>query len=115
MLDLALDSRLCLNDEFDCALQEIDMILNTENTELLGNPLFGVNIEQFLWTLTPQVESLQDYLRNKILSNSVFVQKFNFNIICEFYTGEYRSVYLVNIILSDPETGQVAKRKYQYQ
>ena len=35
MIDLALDSRLFLYDELDWGLQELDLILNTENTELI--------------------------------------------------------------------------------
>ena len=48
MLDLALDGRIFLDNELDCALQEIDMLLNTENTELIGYPSYGTEFESFL-------------------------------------------------------------------
>ena len=52
MLDLALDDRIFLNDPIDCAVQELDLILNTNCTELIGYTDYGTNFEQFLWQMT---------------------------------------------------------------
>ena len=41
MLDLALDDRIFLNDPIDCAVQELDLILNTNCTELIGYTEYG--------------------------------------------------------------------------
>ena len=51
MIDLAIDSRIFLTEEIDLAVQELDVLFNTENTQLLGMPDFGSNFEQFLWQL----------------------------------------------------------------
>lgn len=51
-LDLALDDSIVLTDPLDAAIQELDLLLSTDTTEMLGNPSFGVNMEQFLWQLT---------------------------------------------------------------
>ena len=59
MLDLALDTRIFINNELDAALQELDMIFNTENTELIGYPQYGTNWYQFLWQLDYSPEDLQ--------------------------------------------------------
>ena len=114
MLDLALDNRVFLNTELDCALQEIDMILNTENTELLGYPQYGVSIDSFLWTLTPQETEMEKYLRDKITSQSLFIKNFRLFIKCNFLKGEYRSIYHVKITLLD-DLGNKGVREYQFQ
>ena len=36
MIDLALDGRVMIHSELDEAIQELDLLFNTENTELLG-------------------------------------------------------------------------------
>ena len=100
MLDLALDSRLFLYNKIDCAVQELDMLLNTENTELIGYPTFGTEFETFLWTLTPTVNALEEYILDKI------------NI--HYLQGEYRSIYYVQIFLSDND-GNTAEKIYRFQ
>lgn len=113
MIDLALDSRMFINSEFDEALQEIDLILNTTSTELLGDPYYGVTLETFLWTLTPTTSELEEYITGK-LRNTLFASKFGLTVNAQFYRGAYRSVYLVNITLKNA-AGETVTRKYQYQ
>ncbi len=115
MLDLSLDNRIFLDSELDCALQELDLILNTSNTELLGDPSYGTEMESFLWTLTPMTAELDRYLREKLLTNSYYLKKFDLDISVNFMKGEYRSVYLVSITLTDTSNGQQKTRTYRFQ
>jgi hypothetical protein len=115
MLDLALDGRIFLDTELDCALQEIDMLLNTENTELIGYPSYGTEFETFLWTLTPTTLEIENYIREKIKSETFFANKFDVRVNATYLDGEYRSVYYVKIILIDNQTKKVGVREYQYQ
>ena len=62
MIDLSLDHRVILNSEFDAGLQELDLLFNTETTELINDPTFGTNFEQFLWQLTPATSALKKYI-----------------------------------------------------
>ena len=113
MIDLAIDSRMFINSEFDEALQEIDMLLNTTSTELLGDPYYGVTLETFLWTLTPTTTELENYISEK-LRDTMFASKFGVTVKAQYYKGPYRSVYLVNITLKNG-SGDTVTRKYQYQ
>ena len=80
MLDLALDTRIFINNELDAALQELDMIFNTENTELIGYPQYGTNWYQFLWQLDYSPEDLQKYVYEKICNNLFNIN--NFALLC---------------------------------
>ena len=40
MIDLALTGDIIIDNELDEALQELDILFNTENTELIGYPEF---------------------------------------------------------------------------
>jgi len=113
MLDLALDSRVFLDSPLDCAIQEVDMILNTECTELLGDTQYGVSLDSFLWTLTPQEKELEKYIKDK-LQNSLFIKQFKLIVKCKYLRGNYRSIYHVNILLMD-NNGNKVKREYQFQ
>lgn len=114
MLDLALDSRLFLYNKIDCAVQELDILLNTENTELIGYPTFGTEFETFLWTLTPTVNALEEYILDKINAHTIFCKSCDIKINIHYLQGEYRSIYYVQIFLSDND-GNTAEKIYRFQ
>jgi len=114
MLDLALDNRVFLDSKLDCALQEIDMLLNTENTELIGYPDYGTEFESFLWTLTPTTAEIEKYIKEKISNSTYFASQFNIYVKATFMEGSYRSIYYVQIALYD-DKGHSGIREYQYQ
>ena len=114
MKDLALSNKILLNTDFECALQEIDMLLNTTATELIGYPEYGMSVETFLWTLTPTTSELKKYIQDQINQYCVFARQFSVEVNVEYYKGQYRSIYLVVISMKAPD-GRLALRKYQYQ
>ena len=114
MIDLALDNRILLNNDLDLAIQEIDMLFNTSNTELIGYTDYGLNLDSFLWTLSPTTTELDKYLNQKIKDYCVFASKFKISVQTQYYQGSYRSIYVVYISITDPQTGITANRKYHY-
>ena len=112
MIDFAIDSRIFLNDEFDIAMQELDILFNTENTELIGNPQFGTNFEQFLWQLNPSVNDLKRYIQEKI-STATFLSKYVVDVNVEIVSGNFRNIYVVTINVTAPN-GETKQRKYQF-
>lgn len=113
MLDLSLDGRVFLDDEIDCAIQEIDMLLNTENTQLIGYPEYGTEFQTFLWTLTPTTMEIENYIKDKI-STTLFASKMDVGVKAKFIQGDYTSVYYIKIIIVDKK-GNTRKREYKYQ
>lgn len=95
-LDLSLDNRIVLTDPLDCAIQELDMLFNTVNTELIGKPEYGCNFEQFLWHLTPTTEALKSYITEKI-SQTFFLSKYDVSIEVTTEPGLERDIYIVTI------------------
>jgi len=109
MIDLAFDNRIILDNELDLALQEIDILFNTENTELIGNPSYGVNFEEFLWILTPTTTELEKYINDK-LKELYFLNKFEYNVNIDYNPGEIRSIYYVRIDIFIGENQYVSKK-----
>ena len=112
MIDLSLNNKVYIDDDLDEALQELDVLFNTENTELLGDVNFGVNMEQYLWTLTPTTDSLKQYLNNKLIELK-YLQKFQYNLDVKYYVGDYRSIYhiVIDIYLDNK---QKIKKEYTF-
>lgn len=114
MEDLAIDSRIFLHDDLDLALQELDILFNTTNTELIGNPNFGTNFEQFLWQITPSSDQLRTYIYNKISTETIVLNKFDVNITVDIQLDNTNDkVYIVKIEIVDPSSNDKKTRVYQ--
>lgn len=118
MLDLALDDRIFLDDPIDCALQELDLLFNTTNTELIGYIDYGTNFEQFLWKLTPTIEEVKTYIKTK-LYDTYFLKNYIVEINVEILNGNVRDIYYITIKIKDPNDKKnkesQRQRIYQYQ
>jgi len=113
MIDLALDGRVMLYSEFDEAIQELDILFNTDNTELLGYKEYGTAFEQFSWQLNPNEEAIKKYVEQKI-SSTVYLSRYKTEVNVTSDKGEYRLIYYVNISIyqNDGETPVI--RKYEF-
>ena len=113
-IDLALDNSTFITNPFDAAIQELDLLLTTPNTEMLGNPDYGVNMEQFLWELTPSPEAVESYLTEKIIQNTYWCNRLNVKVDVSTVQGTVRNIYVVKITLNVPGTQQTKSKTYQF-
>lgn len=112
MLDLALDGKVFIENKVDAALQELDMLFNTEKTELINNPNYGTNFEQFLWRLNPSFQQIEQYI-NEQIANTFFLRDMKHNVNVQMLEGDYRYIYLVQISVED-ENGVNGIREYEF-
>ena len=67
MYDISINgNNLFVTDKIDAAIQELDLLFNTEPTELIGDVNYGTNWYNYLWSLTPMSNDLKSYITNKI-------------------------------------------------
>lgn len=118
MLDLALDDRIFLDDPIDCAVQELDLIFNTNCTELIGYTEYGTTFEHFLWEMTPSVEEVKNYITVK-LYDTYFLRKYMIDINVKILSGNIRDIYYITINIKNPNQkgnkSSQRQRIYQYQ
>ena len=81
----------------------------TEKHELLNN-----RVREWNNKIAPLTRE-EKALREKLLTNSYYLKKFDLDISVNFMKGEYRSVYLVSITLTDTSNGQQKTRTYRFQ
>ena len=114
MVDLAIDSRILLDRNIDLALQELDILFNTTNTELIGYVDFGTNFEQFLWQMTPSVDELKRYITTKIQNDTLYLREMETEIDVQVDNSEYVSnLYIVTINIKDTVNGSTTTRIYK--
>lgn len=100
MIDLALNQDIFIYRPIDEAMQELDILFCTENTELLGNVNYGCNWQQFMWQLTPSVEVLRSYVIDRINKETYYVSQFQHTVEVTTTDDEDGSfIYVVNVTL----------------
>ena len=112
MLDLSLDYKIFVRTELDAAVQELDLLFNTENSELINDPSFGTYFEQFLWQMSPSPNALKSYILEKI-QGTYFLQKQNVSVEVLTQRGEFRIIYNILINIVDKNNNKI-QRKYQF-
>lgn len=112
MIDLSLDGRVMIYSELNEAIQELDLLFNTENSELIGYPLFGTNFEQFSWELTSNENAIQQYIYEKI-SQTLYLSKYKVTVEVTSDRGEYRLIYYVKISVYDNDNNKIT-RNYEF-
>lgn len=102
LLDLSLRNNIYQTDIFEAALQEIEILFETRNTELIGYPNFGSNFDDYLWTLQPTTTELKEYIK-ELFSKLTFCNILKHHIEVNFYRDEntFESIYQVVITLYD--------------
>lgn len=112
MIDLSIRNNIYNDDDLEEALQELDILFNTENTELLGDINIGINMQPYLWTLTPSTDSLKQYLNSKLM-NLTYLQKFQYNLNVKHYNDDIGSMYHVIIDIYINENRKI-KKEYKF-
>lgn len=114
---MALDTSVIIDNPVDAAIQELDLLLGTDLGELLGEQSFGANLEQYLWTLTPNVNEVKKYIQKKINNYTYWCKELNITIDVNTVQGTVRDIYEIQIKLEIPAEfggGTVKTKKYVF-
>ena len=112
VIDISLDKGIFIQNPLDAAIQELDMLFNTENTELIGYTDYGTNWWSFLWNLTPMETTLKDYINEKIYG-TFFVKEFNPVVEVQHLDGTENSIYYIKITLYNNSGKELTVQQYE--
>lgn len=111
MIDIALFKQGTINTEIELALQELDILFNTNNTEMIGYPEYGTNFLQFLWALSPNINILEQYIDEKIQTQTYYLRNTHYYIDVSYVTAVNENVYVVSISVVD-DSGEKHQRLF---
>lgn len=100
VLDMSLGNDLVVTDVVQEAIQELDMLMSTERTQLIGDPEFGLSMESFLWELEPSVSQIRDHIVSTITANTVWMKLLNYDIGVNVAPGTEHGIYTVTITIN---------------
>jgi phage baseplate assembly protein W len=92
-------SRIVEDRTMEFLLQKVEMILYTNQGDLLSDPNFGCNIEYYLWSIDAPVEKIQSVIQEQI--NTYIPElnqlQYNLNVEVQVYQGTLRDILYINI------------------
>ena len=112
MIDISLGSDIFITNKVDAAVQELDMLFNTENTELIGYSYYGTNWWQYLWSLSPLDSDLEQYVISKIM-NTMFASQFKPKVTVKSEKGVENAIYYIKIELHTDNGETISVQKYE--
>lgn len=100
VLDISLGEDLVVSDVIQEAIQELDMLMSTERTQLIGAPEFGLSMELFLWELEPSVSQIKDHIVSTITANTTWMKLLNYDVNVNVAPGTEHGIYTVTITIN---------------
>lgn len=107
-------SELIIDDPYTLAFQEIDILFGTECTEVLGDPDYGVNFEQFLWKMSPEPTKVREYILERINKHTNFARKMIKDVQVKVEQGTVRDIYMVDIEFNNSQNDGKSKKNKTY-
>lgn len=102
MKDFCLDlSAVTISDERDLLVQQIDMLFDTNPTEVLGEE-YGSEFYNLLWDLRLSNEDISDYTKSVIYGN-MNLMGWTLDVETELLQGTQNDIILIKIQLSKYE------------
>ena len=101
MIDFTLSSKLSddvqISNDLLCALQQIDLLFNTEPNEVLGDEQFGSNYDKYLYKLGVSNSALETKIANDIHQLNLF--GYAPEVKVTIVDGTYRDIAFIDITL----------------
>ena len=91
---------LDISDEISILLEQIENILFTRKTQVLGQKDFGVNLEDLLFTLNRNDGEIKSALLNQIYSYCPLALKYKVDVAILFQATSERDIAYIDIILN---------------
>lgn len=93
------ESEIELDVELEKFVQSIEMILTTRKGEVLGDPNFGANLEDYLWSNYNSSQIKNELTQQVINYCSAYTYRIPYSIEVGFIKGEIIDTILVDIVI----------------
>ena len=90
-----------VNDMLEIFLQEIEIILTTPMTSVLGSTKFGASLDLYLHTLGTNQDDMKSRINQQIQRYSAYASDFNWSIDITFYQIENADTAVIDVIVED--------------
>lgn len=89
------------NDKLEMFLQEIEMVLGTPPTTVLGSRDFGIGLQTYIWNFNVGESELIQSINQQISRNCALSGEFNYQINVQFYKVGNSDSAIIDIIVEN--------------
>ena len=93
------DDILEISDPISFLLMQIEMLLFTNKTEMLGMPQFGINLEEDLFLFNVNEAQLMSKITTQIYAYCPLANDYKVNVDVGFIQGENRDIAMIDIYI----------------
>tara|TARA_R110000737_G_scaffold331169_3_gene347284 strand:+ start:1019 stop:1384 length:366 start_codon:yes stop_codon:yes gene_type:complete len=90
-----------VNDKLEMFMQEIEMVLGTPPTTVLGQTNYGVGLQSYLHNFNVGQSELQQAIQQQITLNCALSGEFQYTISVEFYKVGTSDAAVIDIIIEN--------------
>jgi phage baseplate assembly protein W len=94
-----IDTALEHSEEVEMLLGKIMMILKTRKGEVLGDPDFGVSLEDYLFTFELNEERIRSEIFDQIIMYMPEAENFNLKLEIKRFKGTVRDLILLDFLI----------------
>jgi len=95
------ENNIEVNDKLEMFLQEIEMVLGTPPTTVLGKSTFGVGLQTYLHNFNVGESELKQAINQQITLNCALSGEFRYSINVEFYKIGTSDSAIIDILVED--------------
>jgi len=90
-----------VNDILEIFLQEIEIILTSPMTAVIGSPKFGASLDMYLHTLGTNESDMKSRINQQIQEYSSYASDFSWKVSVTFYQIENEEAAVVDVTVED--------------
>lgn len=90
-----------VNDSLEIFLQEIENILTTPMTSVLGSPKFGASLDLYLHTLGTNQSDMKSRINQQIQEYSAYASRFAWQVEVTFYKVGESETAVVDVLVEN--------------
>ncbi len=99
--------RVQTNGEIEQLLTQIETILFTNRSEVLGSPDFGCNLEDLVYSLSYSESQIKETIDSQLSSYCPLAGKYNVSSKVRFFKGEVRDIAYIDITVDSKYLVQI--------
>ena len=94
------EKRTDIGDDLDMFLQQIEMVLLTPKTAVLGLPDFGTSLDLYLWEFNVSESQLENEVSRQIQEYCALSRKFQYNVSVQIFNNDFKDTAIVDISIN---------------
>ena len=87
------------SDELETLIQKIEMVLKTNQGEIMTEPELGANLEYYLWQTKVPAETIKSNLIDQFNRFIPELVNYNYKIDTRIYRGTKRDILYIDIVV----------------